>query len=68
MSTNYKVTLAHISAETGEMLMFSIGFAKCNDALECAIANATDFISYRDVKSNISIYDIDVLTALYKER
>lgn len=66
MTDRYRVTTASVSAETGEMLMYSKGFANCIDAFNYAFAHGTDFVSYRDDMLNITIYDIDALTAYYE--
>ena len=66
MKQIYRVTTASVSAETGEMLMYSKGFANCIDAFNYAFAHGTDFVSYRDDVYDITIYDIDALTAYYE--
>lgn len=66
MTDRYKVTTAVISAETGEMLMYSKGFSDFISACNYAFANGTDFVSYHENDTNITIYDIDALTAYYE--
>ncbi|MBP5433131.1 hypothetical protein [Ruminococcus sp.] len=66
MKDRYRVTTAAASAETGEMLMYSKGFSDFISACNYAFANGTDFVSYRDNVYDITIYDIDALTAYYE--
>lgn len=66
MSERFRVTTASVSAETGEMLMYSKGFADFISACRYAFSSATDFVSFRDNDKDITIYDIDALTAYYE--
>lgn len=59
----YRITIAQLDNITGEYSLYCVHFANCEKALQFAFAHGTEFVSYRDRVSNITIYDIDELTA-----
>lgn len=66
MTDRYRVTFAGVDITTGEKVLRTISFKNFLDACYYAFRYGRYFVSYHDTDTNITIYDIDALTAYYE--
>lgn len=66
MKDRFRITVAGIDITTREKVLRRVCFANCLDAFNYAFRYGRYFVSFRDEMKDITIYDIDALTAYYE--